>query len=181
MVKGNIMIDFCDLYFCYNNKYSTYKLLKGILKKNYNYNITKKSIMYGKCGKPYLKGIYFNISTTNNIILIAISSKNVGVDIESVSNLTIINDYLLSKTDLISKTLYNNTTIWCIKEAYSKYLGIGLKMNFNRVNIKDILKTNLCKIVENNKYSYCIVSKVKNINTIIIDEGKYDRNKCSYF
>ena len=58
------------------------ELLKESLKKDYN--ISDYEIIYNEYNKPYLKNekIYFNISHSNGTIVLVISDKEIGVDVE---------------------------------------------------------------------------------------------------
>ena len=61
---------------------SSQDFLSKILKENYN--IDKYELIYNEYGKPFLKDnkLFFNISHDNNLMVIAISDKNIGIDIE---------------------------------------------------------------------------------------------------
>lgn len=51
--------------------------------KKYNIDLTKEDIKINKNGKPFIdKNIYFNISHSKDLVAIAISDSEVGVDIE---------------------------------------------------------------------------------------------------
>lgn len=79
-----------------------YSLLKSILKKDYN--ISNCTIKYNKNGKPYLddiNNIYFSMSHSDKYLVIVISNKEIGVDIEEVKKYnTKINDILNIKVFL---------------------------------------------------------------------------------
>lgn len=95
-----------------------------------------------KYGKPYFKGnpIYFSLSHSGDYVAVAINDSPVGVDIQVIKDV----DY-----DLLSKKIMSNqehqvylTTndkikyfykIFTSKEAYSKFVGIGLKIDFKQV------------------------------------------------
>lgn len=90
-------------------------------------------------GKPYLIGtdIHISISHTDSLTVVAFSPYNIGIDCEKVSRtvknpLNIIErafspaecKYVLSKSgDLQSRFI----EIWVKKEAYVKYVGVGIK------------------------------------------------------
>lgn len=99
------------------------------------------SFAYTSQNKPYLlffPDCHFNISHTRNRILLAISSKPVGIDIERLSTVPtdvmkfIFHkneiDYVLSASSETEKKL-RFYTIWTRKEALTKCLGIGLTNN----------------------------------------------------
>ena len=113
-------------------------LLKEVL------SIDEENLDYNERGKPYLKdgSLFFNISHSRGIIGIAISSKEVGFDLERVK------DVSLDTLKMLSEKIYNDSDrchnacdivsiqkVFTIKEAYLKYLGIGLVMNINKIII----------------------------------------------
>lgn len=122
----------------------TYKFLEEIL---YTYNITNYTVKYNGYNKPYLENnpIYFNISHDNELTVIAISNKPIGVDIEEFTyqDLVIEKYYNEEEKELIKKCInkeYMFTKIWVMKEAYVKMIGIGLEYGLRNVNtlmIKD--------------------------------------------
>lgn len=104
-------------------------------------NIKDTSIIYNKYGKPYLKNnkLYFNISHTKNIVIIAIADKEVGIDVQyKCYKPQIINKYFTPKEiAYINKALDKEdvfTTIWTKKEAYVKMIGEGLSYGLRKVN-----------------------------------------------
>lgn len=92
-------------------------------------------------GRPYLKGypdFHFSISHTRKAIVLATSNLSVGVDIEEVRNNRVnISNRFFTKTEqfYISKDEHDANRrfyeIWTKKEAYVKYLGLGLSLPLN--------------------------------------------------
>ena len=54
-------------------------LLKKIFEK---YGVSEEAITYGENGKPEMDGFYFNLSHSGNVVICAVSEKEVGCDIE---------------------------------------------------------------------------------------------------
>jgi phosphopantetheinyl transferase len=83
-------------------------------------------ISYSKFGNPVLNNNQFiSISHCSNLVCIAISKENIGIDLEEISDKTI---RLQSKfvNDHHSELNKEKTTlIWCIKESVFKYHKIG--------------------------------------------------------
>ena len=83
-------------------------------------------ISYSKFGNPILNNNQFiSISHCSNLVCIAISKENIGIDLEEISDKTL---KLKSKfvNDHHSKLNKEKTTlIWCIKESVFKYHKIG--------------------------------------------------------
>lgn len=113
------------------------------------------SLLHTKQGQPYLTGSneYLSISHCENMIVVAISSNKVGIDVEK--NLLPIgyelfladDEYALfhkskNKVDLL-------TTLWTLKEAYVKLTGTGFfidptNISFNKIKDRWCLKDNPC-------------------------------------
>lgn len=92
--------------------------------------------------KPYTSGILFNISHAANRLLIAISPKTIGIDVEFLNAAT---DYASILPDSFTKAeqdfiLQSNPrldyffTLWTRKEALLKATGEGLTDNLNQIN-----------------------------------------------
>ena len=99
-------------------------------------------------GKPYIEGknIYYNISHSHDYVIVAISNKEIGIDIEKIRKnpTSIINQiatdnekaYILADSENTNKRLFE---IFTLKEAYFKMLGKNLN---NILNIEFSIKGN---------------------------------------
>lgn len=154
----------------YNNmdkKLSLYAqvAVKVIIQKEFNIKISEIDIVNDDLGKPYILGhqdIFFNISHTHNVIAVAFSDNRVGVDIEKETE----NSEAIAKRFFTEKEyeyITNDSAdptkaflkIWTKKEAFIKYLGLGLRKpldDFCVVN--DFLKDNFLTLQREN----CIIS-----------------------
>lgn len=139
---------------------SSYDLLKKILKEEYN--IDSFTIIKNEFGKPYLKDnqLYFSISHDIDTCAIAISSSEIGIDLEYLNyNEKVINKYFYdAEKEIMAKSnnlKYDFTKIWVKKEAYLKMKGTGL--NFGKENV-DTTKID-AKIIDYNDYliAVCVV------------------------
>lgn len=102
--------------------------------------IIKKS----KSGKLYAENSshHFNISHSNNLVVCAISKKEIGVDIEKIRNIRFdaaskfANN---SEKEYIGQNLENFFKIWTLKEAFFKCKGTGLGADIKSIsfNITD--------------------------------------------
>lgn len=119
----------------FNYNSISYDLLNYILifKKNTGNNV---KIYKNKFGKPFLKNnpeIFFNISYSKNIIIIAISNVNIGIDIEIKQNLSkdFQKNFHYYEQEVISTSsdIFIPLKYWTLKESYLKYLGVGLSKN----------------------------------------------------
>ena len=114
-----------------------YLLLNALHYKNFKKFINMDTIVRDENGKPIFsdKDLYFNISHSKDYIACSLAPVNIGIDIEQ--------DRVI-KANIIEKIKHHNDEnislieLWNIKEAYSKYLGIGLKLDFSKISIEDI-------------------------------------------
>jgi len=112
------------------------------------YNIPKSEIIFSVSdrGKPYCKShphIYFSLSHSNNFVALAISDKEVGIDIEKLRP---AKDALVSRVcslreiDTIAQSENPHikfTEIWTKKEAYLKALGTGIDRELSTIDTTD--------------------------------------------
>jgi len=110
----------------------------------------KPILQYNKFGKPYLNPIVefnFNISHSENWVVLARSDSDVGIDIEKIQpDIYNIAKNYFSTTERhyinssFSKTEKNNRfiKIWTLKESFVKFLGTGLNTHLNTFSICDI-------------------------------------------
>ena len=154
----------------YNNmdkKLSLYAqvAVKLIIQKEFGIDINQISIVNDDLGKPYIEeheNIFFNISHTHNVIAIAFSDNRVGVDIEkeTENGLEIAKRFFTDKENdyiahMSADPMKAFLEIWTKKEAFIKYLGLGLRKpldDFCVVN--DFLRDNFLTLQSEN----CIVS-----------------------
>ncbi|MCF8403415.1 MAG: 4'-phosphopantetheinyl transferase superfamily protein [Bacteroidales bacterium] len=111
-------------------------------------NFSCKEIDVNKSGKgkPFIKNnnsIFFNISHSGDWIVCAISSKDVGIDVEKIKKpvYRIAERYFskeeraaLSRLDEPEKTVYF-FDLWTLKESYLKMLGKGLTKSLGSFTI----------------------------------------------
>ena len=108
-------------------------LLRYILKEN---NL-EYQVRYNEYGKPLVKGINFNISHSGEWVVIAVSNKKVGIDIEkNIDDLVGMEIFSSNEKEYINRGkadgyLERTTEIWTKKESYLKYLGVGLYKELN--------------------------------------------------
>ncbi len=127
----------------YESLYGFY-ILRKLYLKLYNIDINNFILEENLFGKPYFNSLYFNISNSMGYLAIAISSKQVGIDIEFLYNFK--KDKAFERMILSSKELkeFNKTddknlyllTKWCQKESYFKYIGKGINFPLLKTNIR---------------------------------------------
>ena len=130
---------------------------------------------------------YYNLSYTDSYVACVLSDKNCSVDIEMKKNeFGFLEKYVFSNSDrqCLYKHFFSPLKIWCLKEAFVKYIGCGLLWDFRNIDFNDILNKKPFIIDDSD---YILVSiyedKIKKIifvdfNKIIEEEEMYERKKC---
>lgn len=136
---------------------SSQDFLSKILKEDYN--IDKYELIYNEYGKPFLKdnNLFFNISHDNNLVVIAISDKNIGIDIEYLSYNRFVLKKCFNKKEQHKVSKSNKekefTKIWVMKEAYVKMKGTGIISDLKDI---DTTKIKNIDIIDNEEYIIAI-------------------------
>lgn len=119
-------------------------------------------------GKPYLVGesICFNVSHSENMVAVAVSDRNIGVDLEKTRNINpkLIDRYFTKcEKEYISVDLPDWQTrffeVWTKKEAFLKRSGVGLRVKLNE------LETECCHNV-----------KTYNLDDVVLSVCCHDAN-----
>ena len=123
-------------------------LLKECLKKDFN--IFEYEIIHNEYNKPYLKNekIYFNISHDNGTVVLVISDKEIGVDVEYFTT--------NEQNEILNSTNKENdfTRIWVMKEAFVKMKGMGI--SYGLINVDTTKIKEQIELIENEKYLIAI-------------------------
>jgi len=124
MIKDTNTIDiYC--YTKYKKDINSLEISNTLLEKYYG---KEYFCIKNNKGKPIVNQRYsIGIAHPNNIIIIGISELDIGIDIEisrKLSNLTI--ELFMSKEDYKD---INYISLWNIKEAFLKKIGIGLQID----------------------------------------------------
>lgn len=111
-------------------------------------SLSKEDIVFSvtERGKPYCKShreIYFSLSHSGDLIALAISDRDIGIDIEKIRQ---------AKENLVKRVCCENeissvfssenpdeafTEIWTKKEAYLKALGTGIDRELTSIDTTD--------------------------------------------
>ena len=127
---------------------------------------TGKTINYdgldrGPHGKPEpIDGVFFNISHSRNYYAVAFCGVECGIDIEEPREISEgLKKRILRHGERILKgDVLNN---WVLKEAYSKYLGLGLNMDFREVSVDGIFDSETVLDLSRERYVCFVVSGEK--------------------
>lgn len=127
--------------------------MKYFLEKSLNPSLRAKEIikeklntdvLYLKNGKPYTCVWPVSISHSGNFVLVGISEKEIGVDIEVIKpfDRRLISRYFTKDEQDFIKTDADFFKIWTVKEAYLKLTGEGLK-GITKLNVIKDNKLNI--------------------------------------
>lgn len=108
-------------------------LLKHVLNAH---GLSMDNITYGKNGKPQIEGLHFNLSHSGDVVICAVSDKEVGCDIEKISDVKEgIADRFFTEKEVgylnsfsIIEKQQEFFRLWTIKESYMKLTGEGMSL-----------------------------------------------------
>ena len=153
--------------------------------------VVEKALTYAGCadeeiritkkGKPYVDGCCFNLSHTGEVAVCAVSGEEVGIDIEKPRK---FDDALIKKAftkneielarnaDSTPEAVY--TKLWTVKESVMKWLGEGLSLmpEFIEVDISDTIRV---KIINDNEKNELI----QDLKFTSYEYGEYCITVCS--
>ncbi|MBR5515528.1 MAG: 4'-phosphopantetheinyl transferase superfamily protein [Clostridia bacterium] len=144
-----------------------HRLLSSVYKKNY-------VLEYNNRSKPYIKNdssFFFNISHSHEWVCLAVSSKEIGVDIEKhdPAKTRLAKRFFSKKEQEFCKTVKDFFDIWTQKEAFIKAIGVGLSYGINTFCCFEKQKGYTIKNLEApNGYSLSVCEKSDNIDEIEI-------------
>lgn len=160
-------------------------LLRYMLKKFCGVVWEEVKVLEGRYGKPYIYGknekIKFNISHTDKAVICAISNDEIGVDIEKVKPLEYKKISRIFTSEEQTKIISSDSLamfyeVFTKKEAYTKMLGVGLNMPFNKFNVLDNLD-DVLRTLTIEDYMISISSRKINQKKIFLDVIKEDETK----
>lgn len=119
---------------------------------------------YTEHGKPYLDGIHFNLSHSEDRVMCVLSEKEVGCDVEKMAGLNLQfakrffaeQEYenICSKEseEERRKTFYR---IWTLKESFMKATGLGMKLPLDSFAFSlENDQISVCQSVNREKYYF---------------------------
>ena len=124
--------------FVFKGECDPYAFLCKTAAKKYN----NAEIVKAPNGKPYFKcipNLFFSISHTDGLTVIALGDCEVGIDAEKVrkADLRITRRFLKSEADYITAADSEKRffEVWTKKEAFLKYKGTGIAGGLKSVNV----------------------------------------------
>lgn len=180
-----------DEYVNYTDKLrcvASFLLFKKILH-DQSISINYCDLVFSK-NKPFVKNnlFYFNISHSGKYVMVGISHKPIGVDVEMIKNFNntagtrklVFHKEEFKKYDSAkNKTLFFHK-IWVKKESYAKCMGLGLALQFPLINSYKICDYYFKKMkIGNYCFSICGSKNYSIIKQIKIDDFvKYCKLHC---
>ena len=107
-------------------------------------NCTENDIDYKINGKPYLKNnsVHFNISHSGKYAVIAVSTDEIGIDIEKASEKNLICSKRVFTPDeqkWVGEDTDRFSVLWTLKESVMKTLGEGLRLGAKDFDVMPFL------------------------------------------
>lgn len=148
------LVDALEKYHSCKNPFSAWQSLVGevmvreICFRDTSIHFADQQYYSNKYGKPFLENSanwYFNKSHTKNIIVVAVSDKEIGVDVEIIrtARMNVANRYFSAEEiELLESTSSPEFRdqlfyqFWTAKEAYLKFLGIGISYGLSCFTIQ---------------------------------------------
>lgn len=126
----------------------SFNLLQFAINNEYNKIISKfQCFTYNEFGKPYLQNelanIFFSISHIKRCVAVAISSKEVGIDVcdyRKIKASTIKGTMSEKEQNEILKDEKSFAKFWSIKEAFSKQKGESILNNLKEIDYSYVQK-----------------------------------------
>lgn len=153
--------------------YISYKILKK-LAKQYDIELDDIEIIKDKNGKPRAKNneFYFNISHSENMVVVAIDSQEIGIDVEQIRKFDprVAQKFFAHKIEGIAKSPTPDiefTKQWTIFEAKLKYWG---NIELIRNNFEPNTFSTHLTDKNNLKYILTVATKQDISNTIKIEK-----------
>ncbi len=149
-------------------------------------NILNREIIFcrNKYGKPYLKSypdFHFNLSHTRNAIIVAISDKPIGIDIEKirVADVKIARRFFTeSEVAYIKKARIDMDKrfyeVWTKKEAYIKFMGKGFSIPLNSFDTLDGDISKQILTFEKGEYIISVCNESSNLKCSIAELSESD-------
>jgi 4'-phosphopantetheinyl transferase len=122
-------------------------LVRYLIHKNHKIPCNEIRIAYSNKGKPFLmdrEDVRFNVSHSGNWVVVALSDRRVGIDIEEIkpAKIKIAKRFFTDSeySDLVSREKSDQPgyffELWTCKESYLKALGKGLTKSLGSFSVR---------------------------------------------
>ena len=122
---------------------------------------------------------YFNISHSYDYLCLALADQEIGIDLELIDSKAarVKKKFTEMTTSGDEKDFY--TKLWVLKEAFMKYLGVGMTIPLKEIVIKELnQEKNLFNVSFKNKGTICQVLKYEGyyLSVCLDDVSEYKLN-----
>lgn len=121
-----------------NDSYFAWRLLEKAVRRVFRKELNDCNPRKLESGKWICDGFHFSISHSGGLVAVALSNKNIGIDLQKERDLDFVGDGRFCDDEVVmltSGTISNPYDIWTRKEALYKWLDN--KRPFNRETWKD--------------------------------------------
>lgn len=153
-------------------KRAVYGLLAYALKSTFSLEFNPKQMSKNKQGKPLLKGYFVSFSHTNDLVSVAVSKNNVGIDIEELKKHSALDPL---KTKILfdgenASSVEEVLCLWTKKEAIFKF-DDGIDKYIPSNIDTSAYKTKASKVEYNEKvFSLSVAAdNISNVNFMMLD------------
>ena len=141
--------------------------MRDILSRYSNMPAADIPITRDQHGKPRLDHLYFNLSHSRDQALLAVcNNREIGIDIEYINQKRKIlgiaqrffsaQEFIWLQSQQPSQQIETFFHIWCMKEAYLKGIGLGLKGGLSSLIIDDASMHRVLTVNKDNGDPWCI-------------------------
>ncbi|MCF6514667.1 4'-phosphopantetheinyl transferase superfamily protein [Lactobacillus sp. S2-2] len=139
-------------------------LLSELLNLPVNELINDKIVNFDKLGRPIIdnNNLFFSISHSHELVVVVVSDEEIGVDLEMIRPFSfnkIKKAFTDNEIDYLKENPSKTLTLWTIKEAVLKLLGVGLMGRPQSVHV-DLINFNIATR-KNEKFK---------VNNLLIDK-----------
>ncbi|MBQ8163353.1 MAG: lecithin retinol acyltransferase family protein [Clostridia bacterium] len=159
-----------------DQKRAAYGLLEYAIKSSFGKALNLKSMSKDERGKPYMQDYCFSMSHTNELVCVAVSKSNIGVDLEKIkecSQPSRFQAHILAQNE--QDKVYTNEellSLWTKKESIYKF-DDSIKSYIPKDIDTNLYQTKTVKISFKESEYYLSVTAVSVMNTNILPlDGK---------
>lgn len=153
-------------------KRASYGLLECALEASFKLPLDIKSMFKDERGKPHLKDKFFSVSHTSELVCVAVSGVNIGVDIEEIKEHVSL-DRTRSHIALDGEeatTVDEMIALWTKKEAIFKFDDAIASYNPSKIDTSKYQSKTSFLQYNGKKYALSLASSiVSNVNVILLD------------
>ena len=150
-----------------NQKRASYGVLRALVHKELNFDDDFSSVQRNENGKPHCERYCFSISHSDELVAVAVSNSNVGIDIEKVKkrrNISSLQKIIVGQNEgeCGALSLEDLIRLWVKKEAKFKFDG-GKTFIPNQIDTTTFPSFTNQVHYDHSDYFVCVVTGQKNV------------------